>query len=92
MFFQLATDLKYANVAHQLDVWHKSNKLDKKLMEVLGKLLMHFYIDFVFKLSFLQASKKSENLVLRDWVAATRNHFWHCSKECSDDLGTMKVR
>ena len=59
--------MKYANVAHQLDVWHKSNKLDKKLMEV-GKLLMHFYIDFVFKLSFLQVNKKSGNLVLRDWL------------------------
>ena len=30
----LATDKRFEKVLHQLDVWHKSNKLDKKLLEV----------------------------------------------------------
>ena len=31
------------------------------------------------------------NNVLADWVAAVRNHFWHCAKECKGDLSKMKV-
>jgi hypothetical protein len=31
---QTATDQKYIKVKYQLDMWHKSNKLTKKLLEV----------------------------------------------------------
>ena len=38
-----------------------------------------------------QAGKKSGNAILREWVAPIGNHFWHCSKECGQNVETMKV-
>ena len=41
---------------------------------------------------FFQAAKAKCNEDLTLWAPSIRNHFWHCSKTCDNDMKNLKAR
>ncbi|CAB3982210.1 Hypothetical predicted protein [Paramuricea clavata] len=73
---------------------HSAKNCVYTLMEAESDYVIHLEVVDVrhcqLKSACMKRLQRRENAVLKDWVAAVRNHFWHCAKECNGSLKKMK--
>lgn len=81
----------FSDYYHSLDVWHKSKRLKKSLLEVSGHCRGLTLGCYSVTPSYNRDQKQKGMEKVGMWADYIVNHFWWCCWMCERDVEKLKV-